>query len=705
MADALASAAPSGTEQTEPVKYWLGQIEQAQKAREKWYRRVEKINKRYLEEKRDADMGKREHTMNVLWSNVETIKPALYAKTPSASIVRRYRDKDKVGRWAAIVLERCADYSLDAYDCDYVLRNSVQDYLLSGIGQVWLSYEPQFAEGQISWEHVKKKHLHYKDFLWEPARTWDEVKWASRRSFLRKSEVKKRFPGKEKKLTFEDRKEERKEDKNLSQYQAAIWEIWDKTSGEIYFVSKNCPELLEEPTAPPIQLEGFFPCPRPLIGVCTTDSMIPTPDFILYQNQADEIDDLTQRIHILTKALRVIGLYDASLESLKNLLSGDTANNDMVPCENYAVFGQQGGFKGAVDFFPIDMVIKALTECYAARDQAKQVMYEITGISDIVRGSTNPDETATAQQIKTQWGGLRIKDRQKDVQRFVREIIRIEAEIISEQFQFETIKTMSNAPLLMQADKDKLQMRQQQTQQVQQAAQAGDPQAQAMAQQMPPLSLDDLQALQEPTWEEVIGLLKDQKLRSFRIDIETDSTISADEQEEKTARTELVTAVTTMVQAWGPIVMQQPKIAPLFGELLLFAVRAFKTADSLETAIEEAVEMMSQQALLPPQQQQPAPPDPKVGIERDKAQGQQQLAQQKLEMDDKFRRDQMQAQGQQEMQGKQMEIAGQAQIAKAGTDAMAPQLQAMQKQMNEGFMALAKIMQQAMLGGGARPMQ
>lgn len=633
----------------EPVRYWLKQLEASHKDRQRWDEQGQLVINRYMEkDKADLPVVSRTsnswaaHTMNVLWSNVETIRPALYAKTPTPKVQRRYRDKDPVGKWAAIVLERSCDFQFDAYDVDYHVRGCVEDYLLPGRGQVWIKYKPNFEKvnGQetLAWECTDTRHLNWKDFRHSPARTWDEVWWVAKREYLTKEQIDKDptfTKGVSDKISFQEKREDDKQDGGDKVPKAEVWEIWCKSTGMVTFVSKDCPELLAKPTPPPLDLEGFYPCPRPLTTTTTTDSIIPRPDFVFYQNQADEIDRLTQRINLLTKALRVAGFYDASNEGLGTFFI-DTTDNVMIPVESWAVFSQQGGLKGAVDFFPLDQVIKALTECYAAREQAKQSMYEVTGISDIVRGASEPSETATAQQIKTQWGSLRIRDRQAEVQRFVRDIVRIQSEIIAEHFQLETLKTMSNCPLLMQADKDQLLKRQQFAQQAAQMAQQNPQMAQQIAKANPqlaqmakPLSPEEQQAVKEPTWEEVFALLRNQKLRSFRIDIETDSTVYADDMQEKADRTEFIGAMTSFAEAWGPMVQAMPKIAPLAGELMLFGARAFKQSDILESAIEEFVDSMTQLANNPQQQQKP---DPKIMVEMQKAQMQDATAQKKIQV-------------------------------------------------------------------------
>lgn len=624
-------------EPTEKVRYWLNQIEQSQKWHNDWHEHGKEVNKRYLDE-REVTNSATGSSMNVLWSNVQTVQPALYAKTPNPKVQRRFRDKDNVGRWAAIVMERCEAYELDAYDDDYHYRTAILDYLLPGRGQVWVQYEPKFVsvEGaqRLSWECTKVRHLDWKHFLTNKARTWDEVWWVAKGEYLSEEEAK-AAKLKAEYLNFTEDKSVDDKGKEGQPKKALVWEIWDRLSGKIYFVSKSSPELLREPAAPPFMLDGFFPCPRPLTATTTPDSILPTPDYCQYQDQAKEIDQLTRRINLLTKALRVAGIYDTQHEALGKLLD-DTSDNVMIACETYAVLASQGGIEGSVTFFPIEQIIKALKQCYESRDQAMAVMYQITGISDIVRGASDPGETATAQQIKSQWGGLRIRDRQKEVQRFIRDTIRIKSEIRAEVFQAQTLKAMSNVPLLSEMEKKQLQARQQQAQMLQQAAQQNPQMAQMVAQQRPdlaqmakPLSPDELQKLKEPAFDEVYKLLKDQKLRGYRIDIETDSTIQADEAEEKQARTEYVGAMTSFMQAWGPMIQVESRLGPLAGEIMMFATRAFKTAEGLETAIQEFVDSIQQQPPQPPPQEGQGGPaeDPRI------AEGEQKLKNKELDQD------------------------------------------------------------------------
>lgn len=672
------------------VKFWLGQIDSASKWHRDWYDSGRKVLDRYMNHTFNAIEAPLSFKMSTLWSNVQTIYPALYAQTATPSVSRRFKDRDPVGRWAAIVLERVEAYELDTYDDDYNYRSAIEDYLLPGRGQIWVYYDPTL-EGEsnnlrnpkrLAWECCKVRHINWKDFLTNPARTWDEVWWVAKREYLTKEEAKAQRLDVSS-MTFEVQKTEKQysdgtgtADAQETLKKAAVWEIWSKTHKKTYFVSKNSPKILREPVAPTLKFQEFFPCPRPLTTTTTPDSIIPVPDYVQYQDQAREIDRLTQRVNLLTKALRVAGVYDSSQDAIGRLLE-DTETNTLIPCETYAVLAGQGGVEGSISFFPIKDIVIALKQCYESRAQALEVMYQITGISDIVRGASDPNETATAQQIKNQWGGLRIRDKQREVQRFIRDTFRLKAQVHAQMFQPETLKAMSNVPLATSQEKAQLQQRVQMQEQAKQMAQQNPQAAQAIAQQnhglaqqlMKPLTTKEQEQLIEPAWDEVVALLRNSEMRGFAVDVETDSTVMADEMAEKQARTEFTTAMTSFVEAWGPIIQSNPKSATMAGELLLFNARAFKTADTLETAIEEFVDQMEKAPPAPPPgegQDTSAADMAKVQVMAQEHQDNHALEQQRLQFDaQKAQTDQQIAQisAQKELQLEQMKLQHESELA------------------------------------------
>jgi hypothetical protein len=256
-----------------------------------------------------------------------------------------------------------------------------------------------------------------------------------------------------------------------------------------------------------------------------------------------------------------------------------------------------------------------------------------------MRGATEASETATAQQLKSQYGSVRIKDRQNELARFARDLVRISAEIMAENFSSKTMLEMSQLDIETDADiAAKIKPLEDQIKQiiakVEQAK--ADPQMQAQAQQNPEQAQQMLQQAQQqaqslkgqidklnetPTVEKVMKLLRDQKTRPFVLDIETDSTIAPDENAQKQRATEFVTAVGGYMGQAIPLVQAVPQAAKLVAETLKYVAGQFRAGRQLEGVIEEFADDMAQMA------SQPKPPDPAHAKAQAEAQATQQQTQ------------------------------------------------------------------------------
>ena len=613
----------------------------------KWEGRVKKILKKYRDDTR-GQTGNETAKFNILWSNVQTLIPAVYARLPKADVSRRFGDNDPISRVASLLIERALDYEIEHYpDFRATMKHCVEDRFLGGRGIAWVRYEPhvttvdmpddglevtedvEVGEGadwekslgqleqmdqqglleqgerpepmeEIEYECAPTDYVHWKDFGHSTARTWEEVTCVWRWVFMSYEALVERF-GEEmaKKIPLDQGPEPLNayNESKKANNRARVCELWDKEQQKVFWFSKSLNEFIDE-RDDPLELQGFFPCPAPLYATTTSDSLVPVPDFTLYQDQASELDILSDRIDGLVKALRVRGVYDASQPALQRLLTeGD--NNALIPVDKWSALSEKGGLKGAIDLLPLDMIAGALSQCYQARDDIKQQVYEITGISDIIRGASFASETATAQQIKGQYAGLRLKAMQEDVALFATALIRLKAQIICTKFQPETILKYAAADQMQPAD-----------------------------QQFIP------QALQ---------LIKDDPLRSFRIEVAADSLIQLDEQQTKQDRMEFLNAMGGFVNQMLPVMQNAPQYAPMMIELMKFGVGAFKQARQLEGMIDQVIEHAKQQ---PPQNK----PDPEMA----KMQATQQMDQMRLQVE--------QAKIQFDSQIKQMEMRADAQL-------------------------------------------
>jgi len=570
----------------------------------KWQARVKKILKRYRDDTR-GQTGNETAKFNILWSNVQTLIPAVYSKLPKADVSRRFGDNDPISRVASNLIERAVDFEIEHYpDFRNTMKHCVEDRFLGGRGVAWVRYEPHVApqgigddglevtediesnealEGQpeqIEYECAPVDYVHWRDFGHSTARTWEEVTCVWRWVYMGYDALVERFgEEKAKKIPMSEGPEPLNayNEQKKSYNKAKICELWDKEANKVYWFSKSVPDFIDE-RDDPLGLEGFFPCPKPLYATTTSDSLVPVPDFVLYQDQAVELDILSDRIDGLVKALRVRGVYDASQPALQRLLTeGD--NNSLIPVDKWLAFGEKGGLKGSIDLLPLDTLAAALVQCYQARDNIKQQIYEITGISDIIRGASYASETATAQQIKGQYAGLRLRSMQEEVAMFATELIRLKAQVICSKFQPQTILSYAAAQQMQPVD-----------------------------QQMIP------QALQ---------LLKDRPLRNFRIEVAADSLVQIDEQQMKQERLEFLQTYSNFMKQVLPIAQSMPMTAPMVIELMKYGVAAFKQARTIEGTLDQTLDQFKQMAAQPP------PPNP----EMQKVQAQTQMDQAKLQQE------------------------------------------------------------------------
>lgn len=594
-----------GSDSESVAKRWLMEIELYEKEFEDWNKLVQEIFKVYKDERKGSyEFGTGDSRFNIYWSNISVLQPTLYSRTPKPEVERRFRDSDSVGRLSASTLQRALDFVVKTEDFDGPMISVRDDTLHTARGVARVFFEPKMGEAIdpvtgvpveiVVDARVYPEFVSHEDFYHSPARTWHEVRWVAFKSHLTKDEGIKRFGGVFKDVPLsqtskylEDHKDELGSDYQMFK-KACVYEIWDKSCKCVYWVAKGFHKVLDE-KPDPLSLKGFFPCPRPIYGTLTPSSLVPVPDFHLIRDQINELNHLSTRIKHLTEACKVAGAYDASEGDVLGQIMKQP-DGKLVPVANWAAFAQKGGIEGAIVFLPIRDVAEVLMRLYEARDRKIGEIYEVTGISDIIRGNSDPSETATAQQIKGQYATLRLSARQAEVQRFARDLIAMMGEVVCEHFPPQILRQISGFDF------------------------------------MPDVNPED------PTeFDQVRELLSSDPLRDFRIDIETDSTIAVDENVEKERRNEFLQALTGFLPAAIQTAQNAPSFAPVMGELLKFSVRTFRAGRQLEGAIEAAVQNFVQELQNPPEQA----PDPKMLEVQNRfeiEQGKLGLAQQKLDI-------------------------------------------------------------------------
>lgn len=625
---------------------WLKKIERQKKDEKDWHKDATGAVAIY-EVREDSVVGI--PAFNILHSNIEITVPSLYNSTPIPDVRRRFGDADQIAKVAVDVVERALSYSLDVYDFDSTIVEATRDAELVGRGCIRVRYEPTLEnvtpEGgdpyeQVSYQEVTCEHVVWDKWGHGPARHWAEVPWIWFEHELTKDDLEKLkiSPERIKQLTFNDADERKSGDsKDRENRQAGVlktvkaYEIWDKASRKVYFVAEQDKEQFLAVKDDPLKLEQFWPIPKAIQPLRRRNSITPLVPYKVYETQVAELDRVTKRINGLIGQLKVRGLYDkrlgADLENLKNCQDGD-----YVPADDATVFAQGGGgLEKAIAHWPLAEIVAALQQLYIQRDQIKQTIYEITGLSDVLRGSTDPNETLGAQQLKAQQGTTRLSQRQRMVAECCRQVMKMKAEIICNHFTPEVLSAMTGV-------------------------------------QVTP---------------EVMQVLQNDVLRSYRIDIETDSTVRADLGRTQEQMSLFLQGTAQYATAMAPIIQLQPQAKAGILEIYAAFARQYKLGKSAEDALDQMIE-----AGKHPEPEKTSPEEQKMQLEAQKAQMQAQLDQQKGEREMQKMQAELQIKqemAQIDMQLKQMDLELKRELA---------QLEMQKMQMELGFKQQALEMDQ-----------
>lgn len=547
---------------------------------------------------------------DLFWASMEIIKPATYAKTPQPAVAPMFADNTPIKNTTAELLERVTYSAFDRGNIDQVMLGVRDDLAFTNRGIIWVTYESD-SDGQ----RVCPEHLDRTDFGHEPARQWEDVGYVWRRAWMTKTEMRKRFRKHSgdayQQANFEIRREDKNNGAADNSKKCGVYEVWHKGDNKVYWVAEGVPVMLDE-GAPHLKLKGFFPCPRPAYGTLRRRSLVPIPDFIRYASHLSQINKLTARIYLLLDRVKMKGLIPAGGDvgnAVEQLLRSDD-DELLIPVPGAALIA--GSSAGFVTWLPIAEIAAAIQGLIQARAQLFDDFYQLSGISDIMRGATEAEETLGAQQLKSQYGSVRVRQKIDELQRIAADTARIVAEIASEKFSKETILDMGQMEIPTRSEIKKqikeleeaaeqemkalAEKARKQAEQAQQSGQQVDP---GQAQQMFAQAQQEIiakygpmlqQAADQVAIEDVVDLLRDDRARGFAFEIATDSTIMTDEMAEKASRNEFMTTFVNASQGLAQIAAMGEEGAALAGGMMKFVLAPYRVGRELNKLVDDFVE-------------------------------------------------------------------------------------------------------------------
>jgi hypothetical protein len=251
-------------------------------------------------------------------------------------------------------------------------------------------------------------------------------------------------------------------------------------------------------------------------------------------------------------------LFDSEIPELAVLIKkGSLATFIGVP--NLAARAAQG--KTMVQYLDVTPALNAVDKYQMEFEREFQAYDQITQYSNVSRGFTNPYESATATERKTQFTLNRVSEPQEDMQRWCRDNIRLLIDLALGNFSDERLFEMVEPRL--------------------------NPE-------------------QREYWPECLASLRSDWKMLVTVDIETSSTILIDEDTQKNLGLELINAIGQYIDRVSAAAGSSPEMLGLAAKAFEHAVMRFRGGRAFKDDMRQAVAAIMQR--LQAQQQQPQQP-------------------------------------------------------------------------------------------------
>lgn len=543
-------------------EWWLRKLKAEEKAHERFRKQADDAWK-------DFEGDGQDEWFPIFWANVETMHSAVYARQPKPDVRRRYNDADEqmAPKPLATAIERALEYTLDTQPVDANANRAVDDFIVAALGQCRVRYEARTIEEPVmgldgvqllddkTGEPATTKRIVMQEvgldlipsnrFRWEPCPSWEQSDWSGVDHYFDRLEIKERFGVEVEGGTGPNSGKPDSPNEAKYETQYLVHEIWCRKTRKVHWIGATVDEI-DETLDDPLGLKDFYPWPRPMVLNIARSSFVPRSDYSKIRRLCRFANSAMARISALVDQIKDVGVYDAAWGTEVSKIMGGK-DGTRVPIDNLI-----GKLKGQPNFDAVLLTpdhrskVATIASLVDQLNRCQQLIEQLTGMSDITRGSTQASETATAQEIKGRWANIRLARKQETVAKWFRDVFRIMAEIVSEHFEAAQIALMTG------------------------------------------VQLD----------ENMMAILRSDVGRQFAIDVETDSTIATDEAAERENATEVVSTVLSNWQALSVLPGDFQK------ELLKLMTGPMKLGRTLDGAIDALPGTQQQMQQVQQQNQQ-----------------------------------------------------------------------------------------------------
>jgi hypothetical protein len=595
--------------------FWKKWVKKAKEAAKNHHDAGRAAWREYEKVARDSDTGvlgggRDSKPYPIYWSSCKTLEPAYYSRTPKILSKRKGGINDGIALTMSLVVERMGEFFVDSVDFDDVMQSGVLDFIHTDKSTTQVSYEkgtktkkeqvPLSTDGetlfdeeglpfegdwqqapdgsyfyekdtQIPWPVIKFMPCPFDEVLHTPDAKCDaEIYEKAYYFYMPKEEAEKRFPKKEInwKSGARDKKDPDFVDKGPDPSGKYLegWECWCLSTKKVYWISDQCEEGFLDYKEDPYKLRGFFPSPKFIIGSRPSKHLYPTPVFLQLISLIDELHSAADRISILIKRVKRCALVDGSNPDLLMALN-QLEDGEYVSCDNLQQVLEKGGVDNLVWFIPVKELVDAIGELSQMQEKFKNEFFEWFGVPDILRGQTDPMETAAAQELKTGAAQDRFKFPKKLVARLARDSIEMMIDLALSVMEDEQIAEIVN--------------------------------------------LEFMDPPHQERFTEAVAALRADDIRMVRVDIDTDSMSFLDDQLRAVKINNGVATLSRGLEQIAQMVQTSPDYAGVALQALLLSLEAMGLGKEFEDMVRKSVQGLIEKAENPPE-----PPPLDVTVEK-----------------------------------------------------------------------------------------
>lgn len=606
------------------VRRWINQITSAKKESEKWEEECKDAWREYqCETRKDnsyrAPVSWTSNAYSRYWSDTMVLLPAIYGECPRAIAKARF-EQDAVARTGTIIAERLAAFLMEQSNFHRAMQKSALEYLHSSratarpyveaittvrkqrvpLQEIEVENEDPEAppttalvdenytpppddvpiltdeegfpyyeldtEEEVSDSKFSFKSLHFDELVHSTgARDWDDIWWIAFKCTCTRKQAGERFGPIVKEIkSGADKDPEKLNEKKEDLF--SYWELWDKRDRQVHWLHENYKEDYLDSQDDPYGLVDFFPCPRFMVVNERYNDVYPVPDFTQTRDQYEQLHLLARRINAVTKSIKGSIIYDGSVTGLAELFT-EATDNQGVALADFGDLTSKGGLANVIqipEYFRLAETLQTLIQVFTKTSEDTD---QLRGISEVLRGTSDPSVSATAEKIKKAAANNRFSQRQKEMTRFVRDSLEALVDLALKVLEDHQIKEIVGFPYMDPEDQQR--------------------------------------------FDQALVVLRDDKSRLVRVDIETDALLAINAQEDKENSIELMDAFSKVAPALFQAVQQTPEMAAVGFKLMQVWLGNFRYGKNAEDELKQAFDQIYQKIQNPPPPPEPQP-DPKL---------------------------------------------------------------------------------------------